>query len=177
MKLNVLSKTPVFDCKAELVALDITQLNNFLQAYAGFDVKQGKISVYVEAATKDNVVTGYVKPIVKDLKVVNWEKDKDHPLKIAWEAIIGGVAWVFKNHHKDQLATKVEFEGQLKSPDFNIWEIIGQVLHNAFIQALYPSIENSISIQSVADAEKNKPKTFLGKLFGKGKKKKEIRKK
>jgi hypothetical protein len=116
MKLNVLSKIPVFEAKAELVSLDITNLNDFLQAYAKLDVKSGHISIYMEAATKDNVVRGYTKPIIKDLKVVNWEKDKDHPLKLAWEAVVGSVAWVFKNHGKDQLATKVEFEGSLKSP-------------------------------------------------------------
>jgi hypothetical protein len=84
MKLNVLSKIPVFEAKAELVSLDITNLNNFLQAYAKLDVKSGNISIYMEAATKDQQIIGYTKPIIKDLKVVNWEKDKDHPMKIAW---------------------------------------------------------------------------------------------
>lgn len=165
MKLNVLSKTPVFDLKAELVSLDITNLNNFLRAYGNFDVRQGIISIYVEAATKENLIDGYVKPIIKDLKVVNWKEDKDKPLKIAWEAIIGSVAWIFKNHPEDQLATKVEFQGNLKSPDTNLLEIIGQVLYNAFIQALYPSLENSININSVKSDDNKKPKTFLGKLF------------
>ena len=173
MKLNVLSKIPIFEAKAELLSLDITNLNNFLQAYGNFDVKKGEISVYTEAATKNNVITGYAKPIIKDLHVVNWKEDKDKPLKIAWEAVIGSVAWIFKNHGKDQLATKVEFEGNLKSPDINIMEIIGQVLYNAFIQALYPSLENSVSLNSVKtqDADK-KPKTLLGKIFhhSKGKK-------
>jgi hypothetical protein len=168
LKLNVLSKIPVFDASAELLSLDITNLNNFLQAYAKLDVKSGNISIYMEAATKDDVIKGYTKPIIKDLKVVNWEKDKDHPLKIAWEAVVGSVAWVFKNHGKDQLATKVEFEGSLKSPNINIFEIIGQVLYNAFIQALYPSLENSININSVnvkEEKEDKKPKTFFGKIF------------
>ncbi len=176
MKLNVLSDIPVFEAKAELVSLDITNLNNFLTAYGNFDVKQGTISVYMEAATKDNIITGYTKPIIKDLKVVNWKKDKDQPLKIAWEAVIGAVAWIFKNHSKDQLATKVEFEGNLKSPSFDLWQIIGEVLYNAFIQALYPSLENSVSINSVPEP-KEKKKTFLGKLFDhSGKKKKQEQK-
>jgi hypothetical protein len=110
-------------------------------------------------------IKGYTKPIIKDLKVVNWEKDKDRPLKIAWEAVIGSVAWSFKNHGKNQLATKVEFEGSLKSPNINVMEIIGQVLYNGFIQALYPSLENSISINSVKPDDKKKPKTFLVKIF------------
>jgi hypothetical protein len=169
MKLNVLSKIPVFEAKAELVSLDITNLNNFLQAYAKLDVKSGNISIYMEAATKDEVIKGYTKPIIKDLKVVNWDKDKDHPLKIAWEAVVGSVAWVFKNHGKDQLATKVEFEGSLKSPHINVLEIIGQVLYNGFIQALYPSLENSVNINSVdvktGKPGDKKPKTFIGKIF------------
>jgi uncharacterized protein DUF748 len=172
MKLNVLSPIPIFDAKAELLSLDITNLNNFLRAYGKFDVKQGIFSLYMEAATKDNVITGYAKPIIRDLKVVNWKEDRDQPLKLAWEAVIGSVAWVFKNHGKDQLATKVEFTGNLKSPDINVVEIIGQVLYNAFIQALYPSLENSVSINSVKVEEDKKPKTFLGKIFHHSKKKK-----
>jgi hypothetical protein len=180
MKLNVLSKIPVFELKAELVSLDITDLNAYLEAYAKLDVKSGHISIYVEAATKDDVIKGYVKPIIKDLKVVNWDKDKDKPLKIAWEAVVGSVAWVFKNHGKDQQATKVEFEGSLKSPNINIIEVIGQVLYNAFIQALSPSLENSVNISSVDvktdKPEEKKPKTFLGKIFHHSKGKKDDKK-
>jgi hypothetical protein len=167
MRLNALSKIPVFEMKAELRSLDITNLNNFLQAYGKFDVKKGEISVFMEAATKEDIITGYVKPIIKDLHVVNWERDKGQPLKIAWEAIIGSVAWVFKNHGKDQQATKIDFSGDLKSPNINIMEVIGQVFYNAFIQALYPSLENSVSINSVKAGEEKKPKTFLGKIFSK----------
>jgi hypothetical protein len=43
---------------------------------------------------------------IKDLHVVNWKDDKGHPLKLAYEAVVGAVAWVIKNHGKDQLATK-----------------------------------------------------------------------
>jgi hypothetical protein len=172
MKLNVLSKIPVFEAKAELVSLDITNLNNFLQAYAKLDVKSGNISIYMEAATKDQQIIGYTKPIIKDLKVVNWEKDKDHPMKIAWEAVVGSVAWVFKNHSKDQLATKIEFQGSLKSPRISIMAVIGQVLYNAFIQALYPSLENSVNINSVDVKvdKKEKKRTFIGKILHPGKK-------
>jgi hypothetical protein len=163
MQLDALNSIPTFEAKAELVSMDITRLNNFLEAYGRLDVKQGNISIYTEAAAKDNRIYGYTKPIIKDLKVVNWQKDKDQPLKLAWEAVVGAVAWIFKNHGKDQLATKAEFEGNIKNPDVNIWYILGQVLHNAFIQALYPALENSVNINSV-DAKKQ-PETALKKDF------------
>jgi len=158
MKMDALNKDPTFDAKAELVKLDITHLNNFLRAYGNFDVKQGEISIYTEAAAKDNIIKGYTKPIIKDLKVINWKEDKDHPLKLAYKAVISAVTWVFKNHGKDQLATKAEFEGNLKDPDVNVWHIIGQLLRNAFIQALYPSLENSININSIGEGGKEDSK-------------------
>jgi hypothetical protein len=149
MKINALNDLPTFDAKATLVSLDITNLNDYLEAYAKLDVKQGRISVYTEAAAKDGKIVGYTKPIIKDLKVVNWERDKGQPLKLAWEALVGTVAWIFKNKSKDQLATKAEFEGDYKKPDVDTWYLIGQVLYNAFIQALYPALENSVNIKEL----------------------------
>jgi len=164
MKIDALNPVPTFDVKAELVGLDITNLNNFIDAYANLDVKQGTISIYTEAAAKNNKITGYTKPIIKDLKVVNWEKDKDKPLKIVWEVVVGAVAWVFKNHEKDQLATKAVFEGDLKDPSVDVWYLIGQILRNAFIQALYPALENSVNIHSL---DKKQPDTPLKREFEK----------
>ncbi len=158
MKLDALNKSPTFEAKAELTGLDLTHLNNFLQAYGNFDVKQGEISIYTEAAAKDEIIKGYAKPIIKDLKVINWKEDKDHPLKLAYKAVISAVTWVFKNHGKDQLATRAEFEGSLKDPEVNTWYIIGQLLRNAFIQALYPSLENSVNINNVDEGDKKETK-------------------
>jgi Domain of Unknown Function (DUF748) len=150
MKMDALAKSPTFDGNMKLVGMNLTRLNNFIDAFAKFDIKSGEISIYTEAAAKNGRIVGYTKPIIKDLKVLNWEKDKGKPLKIAYEAVVEAVAWVFKNHGKDQLATKVEFEGSIKKPDINIWNLIGEVLKNAFIQALYPSLENSISLNSLS---------------------------
>ncbi len=149
MKMDALAKTPTFDGKAKLEGLNLVNLNNFIDAFAKFDIKSGEISIYTEAAAKDGKITGYTKPIIKNLKVLNWEKDKDKPVKIVYEAVVEAVAWIFKNHNKEQLATKVEFEGSIKNPNIDIWQLIGQVLKNAFVQALYPSLENSVSINAV----------------------------
>jgi Domain of Unknown Function (DUF748) len=164
MKMDALAKTPTFDGKATLVGLNLTNLNNFIDAFAKFDIKSGEISIYTEAAAKNGKITGYTKPIIKNLKVLNWEKDKEKPLKIAYEAVVEAVAWVFKNHNKDQLATRVEFEGNIKKPDIDIWSLIVEVLKNAFIQALYPSIENSINLNSL-NGKKNKNAVELDKTL------------
>jgi Domain of Unknown Function (DUF748) len=171
MKMDALAKTPTFEGKAKLEGLNLANLNNFIDAFAKFDIKSGEISIYTEAAAKNGLITGYTKPIIKNLKVLNWEKDKEKPLKIAYEAVAEAVAWIFKNHNKDQLATKVEFEGNIKNPNIDIWYLIGQVLKNAFIQALYPSLENSVNINSVGKI----PEGFIKNKTEPKKTKKQIR--
>lgn len=81
MKLNALDTVPTFDVKAELKDMDITRLNDFLSAYGKFTVRKGSIGIYTEAAAKDGKIAGYTKPIIRDLRVVNWQEDKAHPLK------------------------------------------------------------------------------------------------
>src|ERR1700712_642052 len=49
MKMDALADTATFEAKAEMVGLDLTKLNNFIQSSANFDVKQGEISIYTEA--------------------------------------------------------------------------------------------------------------------------------
>ena len=176
MKMDALAKWPTFDGKMTLVGLNLSNLNNFIDAFAKFDIKSGEISIYAEAAAKDGKIVGYTKPIIKDLKVLLPDKDKDKPLKVAYEAVVEAIAWVFKNHNKDQLATKVEFEGNIKKPDIDIWSVIGEVLKNAFIQALYPSLEYSVSLNSLP-GKKDKSSAELDKTLQKSNKEMGVKKK
>jgi hypothetical protein len=172
MKIAPLKKVPTFDMNIEMKKLDLTKVNDFLKAYGNFDVQKGTFSVYAEAATKENKITGYVKPLISDLDVINWKEERDPVLQKLWESLVGTAGWIFKNHPEDQLATRVNFEGDLNKPDYNIWEIIGETLQNAFIQALMPSIENTVNLAKVEEDNKEEKKGFLKNIFG-GKKKEE----
>lgn len=169
MKMDALNKVPTFDFNAKLSSLNLVNLNNFLRAYGNFDVEKGSISLYTEAAAKNNAFKGYVKPIITDMDVVSWKNDKEKPLQFVWESVVGGVSWLLTNRKKDQLATKADFEGRFDNPNFDIFSIIGQILRNAFIQALYPSLENSINISNVGKEEEKKP-SLLKRIFQKNKK-------
>jgi hypothetical protein len=63
------------------------------------------------------------------------------------------------------------FEGNIKNPNIDIWYLISQVLKNAFIQALYPSLENSVNINSVGKI----PEGFIKNKTEPKKTKKQIR--
>ena len=58
---------------------------------------------------------GYVKPIIKDLDVLGHEDRNDNIFRKMWEGLVGFVGQVFKNQPEDQVATKIPFEGVLRS--------------------------------------------------------------
>jgi len=177
-KTNPLADDPTFDMSAELKNTNLVKLNDFFQAYAKVDVNKGTFGLYTEVAAKNKKFIGYVKPIIKDLDVLGHEDRKDNLFQKAWEAVVGGVGKVLQNQPKDQLATKIPFQGSMDEPRTNVWYALANVLQNAFIHALKPSIDNDITIGSVK-VQKEEKKTFLQKIFSKkdDKDKKEEKKK
>lgn len=166
LKLNPLADQATFDMNAELKDTNLVLLNDFFKAYANLDINKGTFGMYAEVAAKEGSFAGYVKPIVKSLDVYGPEDKHDNIFRKLWEALAGGASEVLENQPKDQFATKIPFEGKLDNPEANIWITIANVLQNAFINALQPSIDNEINIGSV-DGKKKEKKTFLQKVFGK----------
>jgi len=167
MKLNPLAKAATFDLNADLKNVNLVELNGFLKAYGNFDVHRGNFGLYSELAAKDGAFKGYVKPIIKGLDVVGPEDKKDGFFHKVWESVVGAVGVVFRNQPKDQLATRIKLEGDFKDPDTNTLDAIFEVLRNAFIQALMPSVDNQININSVETPEKKDDRNFIQRLFGK----------
>jgi hypothetical protein len=163
-KLNPLADSPTFDMSAELRNTNLVKLNDFFQAYAKIDVNDGRFGLYTEVAAKDKRFAGYVKPVIQNLNVLGKEDRKDNLFRKIWEGLAGGAGELFENQKKDQVATKIPFQGPLDNPETNVWFVIGNILQNAFIHAIQPSIDNQISIGSV-DTKNAEKKTFLQKVF------------
>lgn len=165
MKADPYADQPQFDMNAELENTNLVLMNDFMRAYANVDVNKGTFGLYTEAAAKDGVMNGYVKPLIKDLDVVEWKKEEGNWLQIAYESLIGAAAWILKNKSKDQLATKVYISGDMNNLQLGIGHAILEVLKNAFISALKPTIDHEINIGSVHedDAESMLDKMFTGK--------------
>lgn len=175
-RLNPMNPRPTFDVNAEIKNTNLVKLNDFFKAYASVDINRGSFGLYSEAAAKDGRFDGYVKPLITNLKVLGPEDRHDTILQKLWEGIVGGVAQIFKNQRKDQLATKIPFEGDIKEPETNVWFVIGNILQNAFVRAIQPSLDNEVSLGTV-DTKKEEKKTFLEKVFGSKDDKKEKKKK
>jgi hypothetical protein len=177
-KLDPLSKIPTFDLNATLTNTDLTNFNNFFNAYANFDVEKGSMGLFCEVAARDGAFTGYVKPLMNDLKILTLSSEEGGPVQIVWEAFLGGVAEVLTNQPKDQFATKVEFSGKFSQPDVDVISAIFAILRNAFIKALEPSLDNDVNLATVSEKNEEKKQGLFDRLFnGKDDKKKKDRKK
>jgi hypothetical protein len=164
MKLNALAKKATFELNAELRNANLVLLNDFLLAYGNFDVEKGKFSLYTEMAAKGGKFKGYVKPIIKDLQVVGPKDKNDTFFHKIWEYIVGAVGVIFKNQKEDQLASKIRIEGDFSNPQTYTLDAIFEVLRNAFIQALLPSIDHEININSVGKKQPEVKRSFLQKI-------------
>ncbi|MFN8288531.1 MAG: DUF748 domain-containing protein [Chitinophagales bacterium] len=148
-KINLLESTPAFDMDMELKEVNMTGLNPIFKAYGKFDVNSGVLNVFSEVAAKQGKFKGYVKPLISDLDVLGPEDRDKKLIARLWEGLIGASAFVFTNPIKDQLGTKLPLEGELKDPKVHVAYAIGEVLINAFVAALRPSIDYEININSV----------------------------
>ena len=157
VRLNILADFPTFELKAECKHLNLPDLNSFFKAYGKFTIDKGDFSVYSEVAAKDGEFKGYVKPLIVDLRVIGPSNKDENVLTKLWEGILDAVNWVFKNKKEDQLATKIPLEGKFNNPKPNIMYTIFALLRNGWIQALNPSLDYQININSVGAKDTRTP--------------------
>jgi hypothetical protein len=136
---------PDFDVDLKIENTDMTAMNDILRAYGKFDVVRGNFSIYSEIRVKNRSVTGYVKPLFKDVKAFDPEQDRDKGfVRRLWERVIGGVSKVLKNEPREEVATKVDISGPLDSPDGSTMQAIVRLIQNAFFRAILPGFDRQI---------------------------------
>ncbi|MFZ1677638.1 MAG: DUF748 domain-containing protein [Saprospiraceae bacterium] len=168
MRIDALANDPTYDMNMEIKNANLVKLNDFFQAYAAFDVNKGTFGMYMELAAKDRKYIGYVKPFITDLDVVGPEDRKDSFFRKIWEGLVGVAADILENPKTDKIATKIPIVGEYNERTIGTWYAILTMLRNGFIQALYPSLDNQVSIKSVnAVNSKDKKEGLFRKIFGK----------
>lgn len=151
MEINVLKEIPDLDMDMRFENVDMKALNDFFRAYARVDVSSGTFNLYAEMAVNEGIVTGYVKPIAQNVKLIDL-KDDSNPVNLLWETVVATVKNIFKNQPENQLATRVPLVGDLNDPDPAIWPTIWNIFNNAFVKAFEHSTDNSVRFTE-ADTE------------------------
>lgn len=150
---NPYAKKPAFTVAAELVDLQMTELNDFLKAYANVDAEKGTFSIYSEAESKQGRFEGYVKPIIRDLKILRWKDEQEGFFGKLWEGMVELGKDILRNRDKNQVATRIPISGKIDNPNADIYETVIEVLRNAFIEALRRGLEPAVGLDAIARHE------------------------
>src|SRR5690349_9465857 len=145
MALDPFSYRPSFYMATRLLCLDVTRLNDQALAYGKFDFKRGWFDLVVETDCKEGQMTGYVKPLFRNLKVFSIAEDlkEDTVLQFFWQALVGATTSVFKNPSRDQFGTLIPFTGDAsRATSIDILATIGNLLRNAFVRAYLPRLQS-----------------------------------
>jgi hypothetical protein len=149
MTLDPFSYHPTFHLAVRLLGLDVTKLNDLALAFGKFDFKRGWFDLVIEADSKEGQITGYVKPLFRNLKIFSIRQDlsEDNVLQFFWQALMGGITTALKNFHRDQFGTLIPFTADASgTTSTDILATIGNILRNAFVRAYLPRLEPGESI-------------------------------
>jgi len=139
-------KGPDFDADIKIENTDMTAMNDLLRAYGKFDVVAGAFSFYSELHVKNGYLTGYVKPLFKDVKAYDPEQDRDKGfVRRLYERIISGVSKVLKNVPRREVATKIDITGPLQSARGSTWQAVANLVRNAFFKAILPGFDRQVT--------------------------------
>lgn len=126
---------------------DLTEINNFAQAYGNLDFKSGQGELVMELKAEDGKLIGYAKPAFENVDVADWEQDverqEDNPLRLMWENLAGLGSAIFSNPETDKLATRIEISGDIPDdPEINIWSAVFGIVRNAFAEAINTNFDH-----------------------------------
>ncbi len=143
---NALKEIPDLDLTLNLEQVNMPALNDFVRAFASLDVEQGIFNLYSEIVIDDALLSGYVRPVLENLEILDWEEEKGGFLNKLWEAVAGGVRAIFENPSEEQVATQTPLKGNLNQMDLDagIWPTIWGLFKNAFVEAFSKQTEDAI---------------------------------
>jgi len=133
------------DITALIEDADLPRLSDVVRAHGGVGVTQGALSIYSELKLQNGTIEGYVKPLVKDVRVGDdGSTDGDRSLKRRlYDSMMNVAGKVLKNHSRGEVATVVHVSGPLERPQVSRWETIRHLLQNAFLKPIGPGLEPS----------------------------------
>ena len=80
------------------------------------------------------------------MKVYDRRQDKDKSYSHQmYEILMGGVAKLLENRSQEQVATRARISGPLEKPETSTWQIIVELIKNAFFKAILPSFEKEVT--------------------------------
>ncbi len=133
---------PTFNLETELKELPLVKLNDFAKAYAGITFEKGTLKLATELTAKDGDFDGYVEPVFDHMSIFNPKHDSDSPVSFVWQAIVGGLTRLIRNHPTDRFGTRTPVHGSFDNPEPAILTTVINVFRNAIIKVFQGELPN-----------------------------------
>ncbi|AVO55124.1 DUF748 domain-containing protein [Ectopseudomonas mendocina] len=134
-----------FEFRVRATNIQLPRLNDLANAYGKFDFKSGNGDLVVEASAEDAQLSGYIKPLLRNVEVFDWQQDVENQdkgfFRSIWEALVGGSEKLLKNQRQDQIATRVELSGSTRQQNISAFQAFIGILRNGFVEAFTPRYE------------------------------------
>lgn len=128
--------TPEFFGKVALRGWKVAELYDLIEPATKLQTPGGTLDMFAEFKARNGMISGGVKPVLKDVTVRPADEGFGTKLK-AWVADKGLDLFSHKTADQTQkVATTVPIEGRLDNPDIQIWPAILGVIRNAFVEGI-----------------------------------------
>lgn len=120
----------------------VTRLNDFTQAYAGFDMKDGRASVDAHLVAREGELDGYIRPSFHDLDIVSFRDEYRNPAKLGWELLLRGSMAIFGDWRENRFTACIPLQGRLGEARVSGWKAVYGVLETAFVEAFQSGFDD-----------------------------------
>ncbi|AJR02928.1 AsmA family protein [Siansivirga zeaxanthinifaciens] len=158
--INLVKEIPDMDLSLSLKSANVTALNDLTRHYAGIDFSSGIFELYSEIAIADGFLKGYVKPLLKNSKLIG--KD-DKFFEVLWEGLDGFFIFLLKNHKTNTLATKIPIEGNLNDIKTGVWSSVTNIFKNAWVKAFKGEVDNDVEYKDAFQEKRASKKELRAK--------------
>lgn len=142
MSLDPYAAKPTFAVNVEMRDIPLTKLNDFAKSYGGFTFEVGTLRLATEMNAQNGAFKGYVEPVFDHMGIFNPQHDAENPASFIWQAILGGLTEIVRNHSKDRFGTRVPFAGTFDNPQPEILTTVFNAFRNAFVKAFEGKLES-----------------------------------
>ncbi len=79
------------------------------------------------------------------MDVYDTQQDREKNLfQKIYEALVGGASKVLENIPRDEMATKAEVSGRVEDPQASTWQVLINLIQNAFFKSILPGFEQQL---------------------------------
>ncbi len=146
--MNIMTNIPSFDIDLKLTKAQLTAFNDFAREAAAISFERGTIGIFCELASTKGHLKGYVKPILRDVHIVDIGNDKN-PLSLIWESLVAIIMEALENQSKDQFAMRIPIEGDLNQPEQDTWKGFLSIFSNAFYHAFKRNVDGTVNYKDL----------------------------